>query len=511
MALVSEPVLYYETAGTGPAVVLIHGGNLDRRMWDEQFQVFAKHFQVIRYDVRTFGLSDMPTRPYSDVEDLASLLRFLHIKKAHLVGLSLGGRIIVDFALQHPEMVESLVAIGPGLSGFEWSHDDDKRFDDMLRAAQDGQVGKVADLWLSSGYMAPAMENPVLARRLRTLTLDNSRHWLANPILARRIQPAALKRLDQIKAPTLLMIGSRDVPDIHKIVRTLKAGVSHAQHVVVQGAGHMVNMEKPEEFNRLVLNFLQNQGVEKVKEPDLAKELARRSSLDQESRKALIRFKAEHKLVEPVDISKLEPAVAAAYKSLQEKGQEVDRDNLAWIKTIVAKHGWPGKSLVGTSGALGAFLLVQHGVADIEFQETCLRKIGAAAKGEVEPQHLAYLTDRILVMRGRKQKYGTQGRWVNGRIVASPIEDEATVDKRRKAIGLGPLGEYLKRMEAIYKNAEGLQPVKSKSKPQSRAGFPNAPTTWVRPLTTRVADWQAFIQCKSEEFRAAAHERRWRA
>jgi pimeloyl-ACP methyl ester carboxylesterase len=255
MARVSEPVLYYETAGKGPAVVLIHGGNLDRRMWDDQFQEFAKRFQVIRYDVRTFGLSDLPTRPYSDVDDLESLLRFLHIKKAHLVGLSLGGRIILDFALEHPDMVESLVPIGPGLSGFQWSKDE-KRYDDMLKAAQAGQIDKVTDLWLTSGYLAPAMEKPALAARLRQLTLDNYRNWLANPLLARSIDPPAIKRLEQIKAPTLLMVGSRDVPDIQEIVKTLKTGIPHAKEVVIDGAGHMVNMEKPEEFNRRVLDFL---------------------------------------------------------------------------------------------------------------------------------------------------------------------------------------------------------------------------------------------------------------
>src|SRR5438270_695003 len=83
-----------------------------------QWQKFAKHYQVNRNDVRTYGLSELPTRPYSDVEDLASLLRALHLKKAHLVGLSLGGRIIIDFALEHAEMVASLVPVGPGLSGF---------------------------------------------------------------------------------------------------------------------------------------------------------------------------------------------------------------------------------------------------------------------------------------------------------------------------------------------------------------------------------------------------------
>jgi pimeloyl-ACP methyl ester carboxylesterase len=85
--------------------------------------------------------------------------------------LSLGGRILIDFALEHPDMVESLAAIGPGLSGFPWAHDDDKRYDAIWRAAQEGQIEKVADLWLASGYMAPAMEQPALAKRLRQLDL----------------------------------------------------------------------------------------------------------------------------------------------------------------------------------------------------------------------------------------------------------------------------------------------------------------------------------------------------
>jgi len=257
-AEVSEPVLYFEAAGKGPPVVLIHGGNLDRRMWDEQFQVFAKHFQVIRYDVRTYGLSDMPTKPYSDVEDLASLLRFLHIKKAHLVGLSLGGRIIIDFALEHPDQVQSLVAVGPGLSGFQWSRDE-KQYQLMLRAAQASQIDAVTELWLKSPYMAPAMENPALAPRLRQLALDNYRNWLGNPALSRPIDPPAIGRLNQIEAPTLILVGSRDVHDIHKIVKLLKTGIPHARQEVVPGAGHMVNMEKPAEFNRLVLGFLKEQ------------------------------------------------------------------------------------------------------------------------------------------------------------------------------------------------------------------------------------------------------------
>src|SRR5262249_28597395 len=121
--MIAEPSLYYEEiAGDGIPVVLIHGGQLDRRMWDDQFQVFAKEVRVIRYDVRGFGKSPAATKPYSDIDDLHQLLKFLNIKKAHLVGLSLGGRIAIDFTLEHPEMAASLTAVGPGLSGYEdWS------------------------------------------------------------------------------------------------------------------------------------------------------------------------------------------------------------------------------------------------------------------------------------------------------------------------------------------------------------------------------------------------------
>jgi hypothetical protein len=129
--------------------------------------------------------------------------------------------------------------------------------------------------------------------------------------------------------------------------------------------------------------------LENVKEPDLAKELRRRADLDQECRKDTIRFMAQHKLVEPVQTDKLDPAVAATYIALRKKEQEVDRDNLVWIKKVVAKHGWPGKSLVGPAAAGNAFLIVQHAVSDHEFMESCLRKMEAAAKGEVEPMHLA--------------------------------------------------------------------------------------------------------------------------
>jgi hypothetical protein len=201
--------------------------------------------------------------------------------------------------------------------------------------------------------------------------------------------------------------------------------------------------------------------LEKIKEPDLAKELGRRGDRDQEWRKALNRFTAEHKLFDTVILTTLDPAVAEPFKKLLKEGDEIDRDNLDWIKKIVLKHGWPGKSLVGSKAAKMAFLIVQHAPdGDLEFQEECLRKMQAAPKGDVEPFCVAYLTDRILIRRGKKQRFGTQGIFKDGKIVVMPIEDEAKVDERRKEVGLGPLSEHLKEMEAIYKNADGVAPTK---------------------------------------------------
>src|SRR5688572_9532583 len=113
--------LHVEICGQGPALVMIHGGNTDRRMWDDEFASWSKLYQVIRYDVRGFGRSTRPSESYRSHEDLLTILDSLHVRKASIVGLSLGGRIALDFALTQPDRVTALVLAGPGMSGFPWS------------------------------------------------------------------------------------------------------------------------------------------------------------------------------------------------------------------------------------------------------------------------------------------------------------------------------------------------------------------------------------------------------
>jgi pimeloyl-ACP methyl ester carboxylesterase len=250
--------LYYEIRRTGPVVVLIHGGQMDCRMWDDQFTALAEHFRMIRYDVRGYGGSFQPEVLYSDAEDLAGLLDYLKVCKAHIIGLSLGGRVAIDFALAHPSRVSSLTLAGPGLSGYEPpdAAETDLRMWNLIKAARDHGPDTVTELWLKDPFMAPAMEQPQLAPRLRKVARENAHCWLQNPVLQRPPKPPAAERLGEIRIATLLVLGDRDVPQAKATIETLEKGISGSKKVLIKNAGHMVNMEKPKEFNDVVLSFL---------------------------------------------------------------------------------------------------------------------------------------------------------------------------------------------------------------------------------------------------------------
>ena len=109
--------LYYEFAGSGQAVVLVHGFTLDTRMWDDQFSILSQNYRVIRYDQRGHGQSDGIRGNAALYEDLQSLLDFLEIQRAHVVGLSLGGTVAADFAVLYPQRVRSLTLMDALVSG----------------------------------------------------------------------------------------------------------------------------------------------------------------------------------------------------------------------------------------------------------------------------------------------------------------------------------------------------------------------------------------------------------
>lgn len=246
--------LYYESAGDGAAVVLLHGGATDRRLWDRQFQSWAEEFRVVRYDERGFGKSISSKTPYGGHDDLGGLLDHLELQRATLVGLSLGGRIALDYAIEHPERVDALVLVGAGISGFDWSAGsvDFGLIDEAVRAG-DGELA--AERWLETDYMAPVMRNPATAPFVRRLTMENAASWLRTRV-ERELDPPAIARLHEVRVPVLVVVGERDVPEIKRIARHIATGVARSSEIILPGAGHLPNLEAPDRFELTVRPFL---------------------------------------------------------------------------------------------------------------------------------------------------------------------------------------------------------------------------------------------------------------
>jgi len=257
---VNNTRLYYEVAGTGHPLVLIHGGLVNRRLWDDQFAVFAQHYQVIRFDIRSFGDSapiTAETPPYSLEEDLFSLLKFLGIEKTYVLGLSMGGAMAIDFTLMYPEMVDALIPVAMGLSGFEG----EEPWTEVDEALKRGDVAQAVELtlrmWTDGPMRTPDQVDPDMREKVRVMTTRNFEHpEEENATQPRTLEPTAISRLAEIHVPTLIIIGDQDVLDILKIADILEKGIPGARIEVIPGTAHHLNMEKPQEFNRIVLDFL---------------------------------------------------------------------------------------------------------------------------------------------------------------------------------------------------------------------------------------------------------------
>ncbi len=255
IAEVNRTKLYYEIMGEGRAIVLIHGGLLDSRMWDGQFQKFAAGYRVIRYDIRSYGKSLLSRGKYSHVKDLHSLLKFLDTDKVHVIGLSLGGTIAIDLALEYPDHVASLILVSAAPVGFG-SHDNEltKKTLAIYETARNKKSDEAVEMWLNHPVF---MTIPSRSRKkIHQMIDDNLKSWILPQDNLIWSSPPAAERLSNIIASTLIMVGDQDVPDIIKAADMLENKIGVAIKIVIAGAGHHINIEKPRRFNSIVLDFL---------------------------------------------------------------------------------------------------------------------------------------------------------------------------------------------------------------------------------------------------------------
>ena len=254
--------LYYEEAGSGPPLVLLHAGIADCRMWDDQFEEFAKRYRVIRYDLRGWGRTEQTEAPFAHQRDLRDLLSTLGVSKAHLLGASFGGRVAIDFALEYPDMVDGLVLVAPGIAGYAMSPHLDEFEVEIEAAVEAGDLDRAAEIdvraWFDGPGRGPEQTDPVVRARAHAQARGIYERIASGSPMGReeRAQPPALERLARLFAPTLVLVGTEDQPDMLAIAELLTQRVGEVTRAVLPGVAHLPNMEQPAEFNRQVLDFL---------------------------------------------------------------------------------------------------------------------------------------------------------------------------------------------------------------------------------------------------------------
>ena len=256
--------LYYEMMGEGHPLVLVHGGYMDRRMWDDQFAAFAQHYRVIRYDVRGFGKTTLPPVPYTDGQDLYNLLSFLGIKKIYLIGLSLGGEIAIDFTLDYPNMIDALILVGSSISGApimdlitqEQLQQNLKQWTPFEEARTRRDLAGMVEGVMNHPTLVPSANYPSARQKVRENLSEYSFAWVLEARQKQATEPPAWGRLEDIYAPTLLIVGGSDDKLLHTMADKLEQNIPNVKRVTIPETHHMPNMEKPEEFNDIVREFL---------------------------------------------------------------------------------------------------------------------------------------------------------------------------------------------------------------------------------------------------------------
>jgi len=254
-------VTFYEDTGQGPAVVLVHGHSADLRLWDLQAPalVDAGH-RVIRYDVRGHGRSTAPATGYTWENyalDLRDLLDRIDVARAHVVGLSMGGGIALQFALDFPERVSSLVLVDSALPGFDYSPEFAGAIEELVAAVRaEGSRAAFERLWLTHPLFDGVRRFPERFELIRTMALAYAAADYYDETPHTPPERQAVDRLAELQAPTLVLVGELDVPDFQITTEVLAGNIADARLQVIADSGHIPALEQPEAFNRALLEWL---------------------------------------------------------------------------------------------------------------------------------------------------------------------------------------------------------------------------------------------------------------
>ncbi len=257
--LINGARLAVEEAGSGPAVLCLHAGVADRRMWQPQWEWLSRHFRVVRYDQRGFGESPLPPGPFSLPRDALGVLDSLGIERATLIGCSMGGSSALHIAASHPERVERLVLIGSGLYGYEPRVPEPPLLAEADRALEAKDFERLLEIeeavWVVGPDRARREVDPEFLALCRAM---NSTALAYVGIQAESLERATtdVAALPEMAIPALVVVGTLDVPAILDTARYLVGCLPAARLEEIAGAAHLPSLERPGEFNAILANWL---------------------------------------------------------------------------------------------------------------------------------------------------------------------------------------------------------------------------------------------------------------
>ena len=223
-------------------VVLLHSALGDSRLWWRQIEALAGAHEVVAPDLPGWGTEPLPTEPFSFVERVTPHL------PAALVGNSFGGGVALRTALAHPHLVSRLVLIGSGVPTWDWTEELRNHFAQEEAVFESGDLDAVTEVnlefWVAPEHRDEVRPQQRLALELQTAHDEPDLIWP---------EPAPLSSLGM---PVLVVVGDQDKPDFITIARHLAEEIDGAELAIVAGAGHLVGLDKPDELNALLLDFL---------------------------------------------------------------------------------------------------------------------------------------------------------------------------------------------------------------------------------------------------------------
>jgi len=254
--------LYVQQAGEGSPVVLLHEGIADNRMWEPQWESYAQRYHLGRYDMRGFGQSPPAVGTFSLSGDLVELLDGLELGPVALVGVSLGGSVAMETAIARPDLVSRLVLIAPGLRGHEMDEETKAGWEEEEAALERGDFDEAVEvnlrMWVDGPSRSPEEVDSEVRRKVGEMQRRAFEIWQE---AGEEGEHQALvedwgERLAEISVPTLVIVGELDRPEMLDIAERLEAEIPNARRETIPGTAHVPSMERPDEFDRLVLDFL---------------------------------------------------------------------------------------------------------------------------------------------------------------------------------------------------------------------------------------------------------------